>query len=181
MRKASRNSPKKLEGATKKGKKVYKFLDEQVTLAEENLKTAVSTLQQLYSYGIVHPKYRNLVALCTFHEYLETGRCSALEGPDGAYNLYESELRTEIIIGHLEQIESKLDTIIDNQREICATLRSIDQSLANIDAKTTKAIDLLGSIDTNSKATAIAAETNSYYTEKNNRMLDALGFLVALK
>ena len=43
-------------------------------------------LQKHYEQNVIFPKYRNLVAITTINEYLMSGRCYELEGPNGAYN-----------------------------------------------------------------------------------------------
>lgn len=50
-----------------------------------------------------------------FCEYLASGRCYSLEGHEGAYNIYENELRQNTIINQLDGITSKLDSIKSNQ------------------------------------------------------------------
>jgi hypothetical protein len=76
----------------------------------------VSILNNMYSYDIVYIKYRSLIPICTFYEYLASRRCDSLEGANGAYNLYENEIRLNTIINKLDIVISKLDQIIDNQR-----------------------------------------------------------------
>ena len=73
------------------------------------------TLQRIYSTNVIYPKYRSLVPVTMFCEYLASGRCSALEGHEGAYNIYENELRQNIIISKLDTIASKLDSIKSSQ------------------------------------------------------------------
>ena len=53
--------------------------------------------------------------MCSICEYLESGRCSELGGPDGAYNLFEQEIRMNLIITQLGLIISELDEIRENQ------------------------------------------------------------------
>lgn len=72
-------------------------------------------LKSLYEEGPIYPKYRNLVAVSTIYEYLASGRCDRLEGPNGAYNLYEMELRQNIVIGQLSTITEPLEQIKENQ------------------------------------------------------------------
>lgn len=80
--------------------------------AKWNLEEA---LISLYEEGIIYSKYRNLVAVSTIYEYLASGRCDRLEGPNGAYNLYEMELRQNIVIGQLSTITEHLEQIKENQ------------------------------------------------------------------
>lgn len=72
-------------------------------------------LNNLYSYNIIYPKYRNMVAVTMFCEYLESGRCMQLQGYDGAYNLFEKELRDGIIIAELKTISNQLESIRQTQ------------------------------------------------------------------
>ena len=71
-----------------------------------------------------------MVPICQIYEYLESGRCFSLIGPSGAYNLYESELRQNIIIGKLDDVLDRLDRLSDGQQMLAAAIR---QSNAKID------------------------------------------------
>lgn len=82
-----------------------------------------NSLKKLYDADIIFPKYRNLVAVAAINEYLESGRCERLEGADGAYNLYEMELRQNIVIGQLNQIVSNLEQIRSNQYSLYEELQ----------------------------------------------------------
>lgn len=84
------------------------------------------TLQRYYSKDIIFPKYRNLPALTMIYEYLSTGRCSELTGPNGAYNLYESELRQNTIISQLNIVISQLESIRYNQYVLYEEVRKIN-------------------------------------------------------
>lgn len=81
-------------------------------------------LKDLYDEDIIFPKYRNLVAITSINEYLLSGRCDKLEGPDGAYNLYETELRQNIII-------SQISAAIENLEEIKFNQFSLYQEIQN--------------------------------------------------
>lgn len=95
-----------------------------------------TALSNLYDENIIFPKYRNLIAVSTIFEYLSSGRCSELEGPNGAYNLYEMELRQNIIISQLSSITRNLEQIKNNQyilyQEINNSNKIISDMLMNI-------------------------------------------------
>lgn len=63
-------------------------------------------------------KYQNFVMISSIHEYICSGRCSTLEGHEGAYNILEMELRLDRIEGKLDNIIQKLNQIKDNQYTI---------------------------------------------------------------
>ena len=85
--------------------KLKKECEENIITPQEDAKYL---LKQMYDMNIIHPKYRSLLVVAQLYEYLDTGRCSELEGPYGAYNLYESELRQNLIIDRLDQVVSNL-------------------------------------------------------------------------
>ncbi len=89
-----------------------------------------NTLKQLYDMNIIYASYQNIVAVATIYQYLESGRCYALEGHEGAYNLYESELRQNIIIQKLDIIIDDLERIQRNQRILYSTLQEANQKIS---------------------------------------------------
>lgn len=96
------------------------------------LKSLECALQELYSQDVIFPKYREMVAITTINEYLISGRCYELEGPDGAYNLYEMELRQNVIIGQLSSIVSSLEQIKSNQFSLYQELVKANQTISEI-------------------------------------------------
>ncbi|MCM1540567.1 MAG: hypothetical protein NC121_04835 [Blautia sp.] len=81
------------------------------------------TLSDLYACNILHPKYRNFAAAASFYDYIDTGRCSSLEGPNGAYATYEMESRMDKIISKLDQVLDKLEQIRQNQEMLYSEIR----------------------------------------------------------
>ena len=103
------------------------IIDERISNIRKDLKDVEKTMSQYYDVDVIYPKYRNLVALTTFIEYLESGRCKSLYGYTGCYNVYEQELRQNTIIGKLDQVLIQLDQIKKVQ---FATYLAIQQSNA---------------------------------------------------
>ena len=97
----------------------------EVISAKWDLKEALRTL---YEENIIYPKYQNLVAVSTIYEYLASGRCDQLEGPNGAYNLYEMELRQNIVIGQLSTITEHLEQIKENQYTLYYEIQSANRN-----------------------------------------------------
>ena len=90
------------------------------------------SLKQLYDVNIIYPKYRNLIAIATIYEYFASGRCTELEGPNGAYNLYENELRANIIIGSLGKIISDLQQIKNGQFALYQELQNSNREITRL-------------------------------------------------
>ncbi len=103
------------------------IIDTRKKSIDSDLEDVEKTLDKLYSLDIIYIKYRNLVAVTTFIEYLESGRCKSLYGYTGCYNVYEQELRQNTIIGKLDQVLIQLDQIKKVQ---FATYLAIQQSNA---------------------------------------------------
>ena len=89
-------------------------------------------LDELYAQNLIHPKYRNFVAVSQICEYFETGRCDTLTGPNGAYNLFEAELRANVIIIKLDKILEKLDEIKSMQYMIYDAIMTTNGLLGGI-------------------------------------------------
>lgn len=95
----------------------------QQNILKSSLNSTRKLLNNLYSYNIIYSKYRNMVAVTMFCEYLESGRCVQLQGAEGAYNLFEKELRDRIIIAELKTISSQLESIRQTQYMLYEEMR----------------------------------------------------------
>lgn len=94
-------------------------------------------LDKLYGQNIIHPQYRNIEAVTAFYNYISTGRCTALEGAGGAYNLYEEQLKQDKSDAYIKDLKSKiseLETELKNKSEqerINRLLQHMDMDLLN--------------------------------------------------
>lgn len=163
-------------------------IDNEIETAEKLLYDLYKCRNELYSVNIVFKKYRNIVALSTFYEYLMSGRCTALEGADGAYNLYEAEIRADRIIDQISTIVESLEDIKENQYMMYSKMQQINSSLENIDCSTNMMMDSVqkmkensDTIAENSAITAHNTAVSAFYAKKNAELTDALGYLVALQ
>lgn len=164
------------------------MLIQEIAEVKETLQKLYDTKHQLESLDIVYPKYRDFVALSTISEYLETGRCEVLEGANGAYNLYENEIRANMVISQLDKVLTSLDEIKENQYKTYSLLNNINNSITDISNKMNGAINVLSGISKNTKnikenSDLIAYNTAkaAHYAKVNNQLTNALGFLIALK
>lgn len=135
----------------------------------ETIRKTEETLSELYNLDWIFPKYRNMVAVCTFYEYFMSGRCSTLTGADGAYNLYEAELRQNLIINKLDMIVSQLEQIKQNQytlytemKKATAIAESISKDISQISSQTDSIAEATSVIALCSKATAQNTEALKY-------------------
>lgn len=167
---------------------VAKSVHNEVVLAEELLENLYKARKKAYAYGVIFEKYRDFVAVSMFYEYLSSGRCTTLEGTTGAYNLYESELRANMIISKLTEISNHLEDIKQNQFMIYNAIKEATNQLSSLNSSMDTMIKSLSSIDNhltnieeNTELIAHNTEVTAFYAKKNAELTNALGFMVALK
>ena len=123
------------------------------TLLEKQLKTLMDTnrqtkanLEKLYSYNIIHPKYRGLIPVCSLYGYFDTGVCDKLEGHEGAYNKYDTESRLDYIICKLDDVIRHLEDIKDNQRQLYLVIKESNKKLDQLNASSRNMMKQLSGI-----------------------------------
>lgn len=129
-------------------------------------------LNEYYACNIIFPKYRNLIAISSFYEYFASGRCSQLEGHEGAYNIFENEIRQNTIISKLDDVIDKLDTIIDNQYMLYSAIQESNQRTKQLTGVMYQLSDKLSNISQNAEICAY----NSEITAQNTTFLKWLEF-----
>lgn len=173
----------------------HHLLKDEIKTAEELLKKFYKAQSQMYSYGILFEKYRNFVAVSSFYEYIASGRCETLEGPNGAYNLFENEIRMNMVICQLNQVLESLEQIKQNQYMIYSAIQETNAQLTSLNYSMNKAVGALESIKANTndiksnmskiaeniEVIAYNTEQTAFYAKKNVELTNALGFMVALK
>ena len=132
-------------------------LPQQIGTAKNTLVATQQTLQQFYGLNVIFPKYRNFVAVSMFYEYLCSGRCSALEGHEGAYNIYEQEIRMNLILSKLDEVIAHLDRIEDNQYMLASAIREGN-------AKADQIYQTLQNVESNTAASAYFSEVSAMNT-----------------
>lgn len=171
------------------------LVDSEISATEKTLKKLYDCRNRLYSCNIIFDKYRNIVALSSFYEYLMAGRCETLEGTNGAYNIYEAEIRADRIISQLDEVIVSLDQIKKNQymiynklnemsrilSSLSNSMKSAAGSLSEIKINTDNMSTYLKSIDTNTAVIAHNSAVTAYHSKVNAELTNALGFMVALK
>ena len=167
---------------------VNNTLLQEISEVKETLQKLYDTKYQLESLEIVYPKYLDFIALTTISEYLATGRCTVLTGADGAYNLYESEIRANRIIAQLDQVIDSLEQIKANQYKTYSLLKEVGDNISDISKKMDSAITALNNIqdhtkriEENSAMIAYNTAKTAHYMKINNQLTNAIGFLIALK
>ena len=131
-------------------------------------------LNEILSAGVLYEKYDDIVAWNTMYEYFVTGRVDGLQGQNGAYNLYESELRANMIISQLDTIIEQLEQIKRNQFALYKVITDVKKSIDEINSKLSDVLSSIdkisASVDNNSKFFEAILETEKgieYNTRKS--------------
>ena len=123
------------------------FIDNEIKSLAADLFAIYGAIDELNSLNIIYKKYQDFYVLCILYEYFLSGRVTELGGADGAYNLYESELKTNKILNKLDLIDEKLETIIsklndikENQVVLYEAMKEADQGIQKLNDSMEKLI-----------------------------------------
>ena len=119
------------------------FLQERKLELEKALAEFVGYRRELLTTGVIYEKYRTLVAEASMLEYLESGRCDALMGENGAYNLYESAIHAGIVNPLLDQLLLSVETVKLSQTVLFKELLRISKVIKEGNNKLNRALGAL--------------------------------------
>lgn len=142
-----------------------KILKNTLLRQEASITKTTAVLNKYYSYNIIFPKYRYLEAVSSFYEYFASGRCSTLEGHEGAYNIFENELRQGLIINKLDDIIDHLERIEDSQYMLYTAIQKGNEETARISAEINTTANKLNQIESNTAVTAYYSRIGAENTE----------------
>lgn len=112
--------------------KIKLFLTQEYTQLDNRSKQSEAILQKLYNTNIIFGKYRGFAKVASLYEYFCAGRCTTLEGHEGAYNILEMELRLDRISVQLDTVISHLEEIKQNQYIIYSAICEANRKLGDI-------------------------------------------------
>lgn len=161
---------------------LYHELDE----AKRQLKKVNGILNEFYSLRIndvlcLHPKYQGLIPISIIYGYFDTGRCSALEGHEGAYNLYEDEKMKGMIINQLNTVIKQLNQLQSAMYYVEEAIKECNYQLSSLNETSNKMVSSLTKLSSsvNNSMNSVQQkmkniETNTansaYYSEVSARM-----------
>lgn len=147
----------------KENEKKIKALEEEYLIAKQQLDETKNILHKMYNKAIIFPKYRNFTAVSSFYEYIDSGRCTRLDGHEGAYNIFENEIRQNIIIQKLDEAVRMLKKIEQNQYMLYDAIRDTNRVISNLGQNLDSA---LNQIDTKMDAVVENTYISSYNSER---------------
>lgn len=128
----------------------------EISKARMKLDETEKILLKYYASDIIYTKYQGLIPVTMFCEYFASGRCDTLTGHEGAYNIYENEIRLNLIIVKLEEVVDKLDQIQQNQYMLASMLEQNNRELQSIKSAVSMQTATLERIEDNT-------EVSNYY------------------
>ncbi|MBQ8926664.1 MAG: hypothetical protein IJ055_00125 [Oscillospiraceae bacterium] len=131
--------------------KAIKYLPEEVDILQGNLQELRSLLSNYYAIPVLHRDYQNFVAVCSIHQYFESGRCSTL---GDAYNLFEDEKFKRLVLYKLDDIINRLSQIQQTQRELYDAISRCESQIHSLTYAVSNMSDNLDSV---SKSNAVIA------------------------
>ena len=78
---------------------------------QAQIQETYDALTAFYDAAGIYELYRNIVAVSYFHEYLASGICTELGGPNGAYITFKNEMYNRMKIERLDTIINYLDQL----------------------------------------------------------------------
>lgn len=103
-------------------------LEKQIRSLQKSKEDTEKALKRLYDLDIIYRKYRSIVPISMFCEYMDAGRRFVLEGTNGMYDLYEQELLGKQIVGELQQVNANLGRISNQLGSISNSLTGIQRN-----------------------------------------------------
>lgn len=149
------------------------IIQKEINILEQNIDKTRSTLAEYYNKNIIYRKYWNYVAVASFLEYFDSGRCTVLEGHEGAYNLFENEIRQNMIIEKLDEVIQRLDEIKNNQYILYSEIQKQNQTVNRITSTVKSCANTLTSLEKSNQI----IEYNSQITASNTELFKWLTIL----
>lgn len=153
---------------------------------ELQLSAVYDTLEMLYNLRIngvlcLHPNYQGLVPISIIYGYFDTGRCTQLQGHEGAYNLYEDEKMKGMIINKLDIVSQQLGQLNNSMTYVVQAIQECNERLSDLESASDRMINSVNNMNNNVTSRLngvsnqmIAIEENTansaYYAEVGARM-----------
>lgn len=145
-----------------------KGIAKQVAILSAERNATEAALQRLYSTNVIYPKYRGIVPITMFCEYMNSGRRTELEGVHGMYDLYEMELLGKQIVDKLSDINRTLNYISYQIGGISSQLVGIQRNQILLYEEVARGNEI---------ATRISQDTNTLL-ERSASMVSAMSNIV---
>lgn len=166
--------------------RIVPYMRQEKEASKKQLDYVNNTLQSLYNLRIngvlcLHPNYQGLVPISIIYGYFDTGRCTQLQGHEGAYNLYEDEKMKGMIINKLDVVSRQLSQLNNTMLYVGQAIEECNERLSDLESTSNRMIQSVNNMNNNvtsqfngvsSQLAAIEEKTanSAYYTEVGARM-----------
>ena len=145
------------------------IISNNLACARRSYQTTLKTKEDFYSLNIIYPKYRSLIPISSFCDYLQSGVCETLEGHEGCYNKFDLEVRLDTIISRIDDVIDNLDQIKFNQHTLYEEVVKCNEKLDNLSTGISEMTNnITGSIEEVKAKTVAAINGNDH----SNTMLE---------
>ena len=103
-------------------------INKQIEALTTEKKATEAALQKVYDINIIYPKYRGIIPVTMFCEYMDSGLRTDLTGVNGMYQWYETQLMGQQIVNSLSEINSTLHHISYQLGSIANQLTEIQRN-----------------------------------------------------
>lgn len=138
-----------------------------VNTIKKQLNDTQTALNKLYALNIINENYQGMIPIIMFCEYFRKELCYKLEGPNGAYRLYENDLKWGKMYAKIDEVLSKLDEIRETQEALYLEIERsnrLSNRLYNTAIETSKTMR-------NIEANSVTSAENSRITAQNARAI----------
>lgn len=162
------------------------LIDNEAEMIKGIKSKVVATLKELYNLRIngvlcLHPNYQGLIPISIIYGYFDTGRCSQLQGHEGAYNLYEDEKMKGMIISKLDIVSQQLGELNNAMVYVGKAIEECNERLSDLESTSERMISSVNSMNSNisnqlngvsNQMSAIESNTanSAYYAEVGAKM-----------
>lgn len=115
----------RLHKETKKKQEFLLLLEQ----TQDKKEASQKLLCEYYDILDIYPTYRNLIAICHICEYIKSGICTELTGPNGAFMVYKTEMYEKMKIERLDNIVSSLEQLHFDNQVLNKCLESMNQQV----------------------------------------------------
>lgn len=130
-----------------------KILTEEIRAINKKIDVIKETLDMLYNLRLngvlcLHPNYQGLVPISVIYGYFDTGRCTTLQGHEGAYNLYEDEKLKGLIINKLDLVSKQLGNLQSSMIYVGQAISECNRRLSDLESTSNRMISSVNNMNT---------------------------------
>lgn len=148
-----------------------KQIEKEMSILNDEFWDTDDIVQDYYDLNIIHENYRGFIPISSIYGYIDTGRCFTLTGHEGAYNLYETERRLNIIITNQYEIINRLDDLRQNQYMLYSAIQESNGSLNTLNNNCSKMISKMASLEKSNDIIAYNNQIAAQNTESLNQLM----------